>query len=109
MIADLDGIDFKVRDKANGELFDIADQAATAMEKALASHPSLETRRRLEALLEKSGTRSMILQGDRLRAYRAVEVLERIGTPEARSLLNGAGRQRTGALLTTSARAALKR
>ena len=29
----------------------------------------------------------MLLQGERLRAYRAVEVLERIGTPAARQVL----------------------
>ena len=61
------------------------------------------------ALREKSISTSMILKGDRLRAYRAVEVLERIGTPEARRLLSTYARGAPGALLTTAAEAALKR
>jgi hypothetical protein len=51
----------------------------------------------------------MILKGDRLRAYRAVEVLERIGTREARRLLATYANGAPGALLTTAAEAALKR
>jgi RNA polymerase sigma factor (sigma-70 family) len=109
LIGDFDSANFKVRDKANSELLDIADVAAPALEKALANNPSLETRRRLQALLEKSGTTSMILQGDRLRAHRAVEVLERIGTPEARRLLTSLAAGAPGALQTRAAEDAFQR
>lgn len=50
----------------------------------------------------------MILKGDRLRAFRAVEGLERIGTPEARRLLTTYAKGAPGALLTTAAASALK-
>jgi hypothetical protein len=52
---------------------------------------------------------SLLLKGERLRAYRAIEVLERIGTPEARQLLQTLAAGAPGALLTTTAQAALKR
>ena len=55
------------------------------------------------------GNKGLILQGDQLRAFRAVEVLERIGTPEARQVLQALAAGAPGALLTTSAQAALKR
>jgi hypothetical protein len=49
------------------------------------------------------------LEGEPLRLYRAVEVLERIGTPQARQLLRTLAAGAPGALLTTSAQAALQR
>ena len=98
-----------MRDEASNELRKIGDRAIYALDKALAGNPSLETRRRLEALRSQTDPTSMILKGNRLRAYRAVEVLERIGTPEARRLLTSYANGAPGALLTTSAEAALKR
>ena len=101
--------DFKERDQSNSELLKIGELAIPAIDKALTGNPSLETLRRLEALRNQSDPTSLILQGDRLRAYRAVEVLERIGTPEARRLLTSYAKGAPGALLTTAAEAALKR
>ena len=46
---------------------------------------------------------------ERLRIQRAVMVLEQIGTPEARQLLEKLSKGAEGALLTEEARAALKR
>jgi WD40 repeat protein len=108
-IGDLDSVDFKIRDRATTELLSIGERAASALEKALAGQPPLESRRRLETLLEKSGARSMTLQGERLRAFRAVEILERIATPEARRVLQSYASGAPGAVLTISAGAALKR
>ena len=51
----------------------------------------------------------MVLQDERLRTYRAVEVLELIGTLAAREILQALADGAPGALLTTSAKAALHR
>ena len=51
---------------------------------ALAKPRSLEMQRRIEAILAKHGGR--VPTPDGLRALRAMEVLEQIGTPEARQL-----------------------
>ena len=85
----------------------LGDQLVPVIDKSLAANPSLETKRRLEALRGK--LTAAILQGERLRAYRAVEVLELIGTPEARHLLQALAEGSPGALVTESAQAALKR
>jgi hypothetical protein len=109
LIDQLDSKEFKVREEASSELLKIGEPAVPALDKALAGNPPLETRRRLQALRDQSVPTSMILKGDRLRGYRAVEVLERIGTPEARRLLTSFAEGAPGVLLTTSATAALKR
>ncbi len=50
-----------------------------------------------------------MLAGDRLREYRAIEVLERIGTPEAQKVLQTLADGAPGALTTETARGALER
>jgi WD40 repeat protein len=107
LIAQLDDNQFKVREKATGELYKIGEPIVPALEKALAGNLTLETKRRLEEIRNRLTTR--VLQGDRLRNYRAIEVLERIGTPEARQVLEELAAGAPGTLLTTSAQAALKR
>jgi hypothetical protein len=107
LIAQRDAKQFKVRDQATGELLKIGDFLVPVFDRALAARPSPETKKRLEDL--RSKMTSMVLHGEGLRAYRAVEVLELIGTPEARQVLQTLADGAPGALLTTSARAALKR
>jgi hypothetical protein len=107
LIGQLDDAQYKVRQKAMRELLEVVDQLAPALDKALAANPTLEARRRLEDLYNQATSR--MLQGERLRAYRAVEVLEQIGTPEARHVLQTLASGAPGARVTTSARAALER
>jgi WD40 repeat protein len=107
LLSQLDDIQFKVRDQATRELLKMGEGIVPALDKALATNPSQETTQRLEGLRGK--LTGIILQGDRLRAYRAIEVLERIGTPEARQVLQMLADGTPGALITTSAQASLKR
>jgi hypothetical protein len=51
----------------------------------------------------------MVLHGDQLRTFRAVEVLEFVGTPAARQALKSLADGAPGSLITASAQAALKR
>jgi WD40 repeat protein len=108
LIQQLDSQQFKLREAAKAELLDAGDQIVPALDKALTANLlQLESKQRLEDLRGK--LTGMILQGDRLRAYRAIEVLELIGTPEARQVLQTLADGASGALITASAQAALKR
>src|SRR5262249_37799829 len=107
LIQQLDHEQFKVRNKAAGDLFKLGEVVLPVVTKALDDNPPLETRRRLEEPRDK--LTSFMLTGDRLRAVRAVEVLERIDTPEARQVLQALADGGQEALLTKSAHAALKR
>jgi RNA polymerase sigma factor (sigma-70 family) len=104
-IADLSSRRFAVRKRAMRELEQWAELAEPALRKALAANPSLEARQRLEKLLKKLTSP----WGERLRAVRAVEVLEDVGGPEARRLLAALARGEAAALLTREAKAALER
>jgi hypothetical protein len=107
LIGQLDDAQYRVREKAMRELLEVVDQLAPVLDKVSVTHLSPEARRRLEAL--RGQATSLLLQGERLRAGRAVEVLERIGTPESRQVLQALAAGAPDALITASARAALKR
>jgi WD40 repeat protein len=107
LIEQLDSDQFKVRQKATGELLKMGDRVVPAIDKALAANPPLETKRRLEDLRGKlSGP---VLQGEALRVYRAIELLERIGTAEARQALQALAEGAPGAFVTRTAKAGLGR
>jgi RNA polymerase sigma factor (sigma-70 family) len=107
LLAGLDRDQFDEREKATHELEELGEQAASTLRKALEDRPSPELRRRAEALLEKLN--GPVPPGERLRGVRAVEVLEHIGTPEARKLLADLSDGAAGARLTEDAKAALAR
>jgi RNA polymerase sigma factor (sigma-70 family) len=106
LIAELDDDSFDVREKASAELEKVGTGAAAAMREALEKAPSAESRRRLEALLGKIDRGAAPEQG---RALRAVEVLENVGTPEARRLLEALAKNSPHAELARAAKAALGR
>jgi hypothetical protein len=112
LLRDLDDHAFAVRTKAKKELARLGVAAEPALRQALAKSPSVEMRRSLEELLKTvEAERQTPLSGERLRAVRALEVLEQVvGTREARealkSLTAGAGVESS---LTQEARIALER
>ncbi len=108
-IADLDSEQFAVREKATTELDKLGPAALHAMRKALADKPALETRRRLEPLIERLEREEWPASGERLRIWRALEVLERAGTPEAKEVLTMLAKGAPGARQTLEAKAALQR
>lgn len=84
LIAGLGSEQFIVRDKANRQLEDLRELAWDELEKALATGPELEVRRRIERMLEK---KELLRSPERLQTLRAIEVLEGIGTLEAKAIL----------------------
>jgi WD40 repeat protein len=107
LIADLDDDQFGVRERATRELARLGRLARPALRKALENSSSAEMRRRVEHLLE--GLDRQVPPADQLRVLRAVEALERMGTPAAMKLLEELARGAPEAPLTAEAKAALKR
>jgi RNA polymerase sigma factor (sigma-70 family) len=109
LITALDSDDYQERQKAEAELENLGELATPAYRKALASRPSVEAYRRLERLRKKQLAEARKPSAQRVRLVRAVEILERAGTDEARKLLATLAKGAPGALLTEQARAALGR
>ncbi len=108
LIADLDSDDFEAREKASTDLARIGAGAEYALLGALAGKPSAEVSRRLKSLLESLQRHPARLPAQELQSLRALEVLERIGSPEAQRVLKalaGGGEVR----LTREAQASLTR
>jgi hypothetical protein len=108
LIADLDGEQFAVRDAAARELRALGAEAEPALRRALKGAPSAEARKQIEALLAGPPV-GAVPPPEVLRRLRAVQVLEQVGSPEARSVLEGLGRGAPAAVQTREAAAALER
>jgi WD40 repeat protein len=106
-VAQLDDEDFNVRTQAARELQHVGPPARAPLQKALEGKPSVEMRRQVERLLERLETTGP--SPDALRPLRALEVLERIGSPEARQVLEALAKGQPDATLTQDAKAALGR
>jgi hypothetical protein len=107
LIASLDDERFAVREEATAELAKSADQAETSLRKALASGPSPEVRGRVKGLLERLEGATPSPEG--LRVLRAVDVLERVGIPAAKEVIERLARGAPEARLTQDAKASLER
>jgi hypothetical protein len=106
LITDLDSESFEARERASRELAALGKAAGPALRRAQEGG-SAEVRRRAKALLDRLdvGGRS----GEELRGLRAVEVLEYVGTADARQGLAGLAAGPAEARLTREAKAALRR
>ncbi len=103
LLAALDSDRFDERDKAMTELEKLGLTVEPALRMALSEKPSLEVRRRIDAILEK------LASGPSLRFLRALEVLEHIATPEARQLLTALSQGSAEMGPTQEAKASLAR
>jgi hypothetical protein len=108
LLADLGSQQFALRQKATEELEKIGELAETALRKVLAGQPGLELRQRVDNLLDLLVS-NRPPSANRLQIVRALEVLERIGNAEARSVLDKLGQGAPLARQTREARAALAR
>jgi WD40 repeat protein len=110
LIAKLNSDVFAEREQATAGLEKLGEQARPAVLRALRAPASLEARRRLEGARAKLAA-GPTHEGQRMRALRAVEVLERLGTREAREVLRAlaAGKGPLGEVVARQARASLAR
>ncbi len=107
-ITDLDSSEFKIRQAATDNLRANGDLAESAIRSALQKRPVLEIRRRLELVLTsiENGTP---LSPSLVFAIRAIEVLERIGSAQAKALLSKLAAAPTFARIQEEARLSLER
>ncbi|HKI32920.1 MAG TPA: PQQ-binding-like beta-propeller repeat protein [Gemmataceae bacterium] len=108
LIAALDADAFKERERATKALAALGKAAEQPLKKALAAGPSAEARRAIEGLLDKMKDKGGP-PTELVRPLRAVEVLENLGTPEARKLLESLSKGQAEAPLTVAAKEALGR
>jgi dipeptidyl aminopeptidase/acylaminoacyl peptidase len=107
LIADLDADSFTMREQATRELRKIGPAAEPFLARLVASGGSPEQRRRARELCDelKQANQSLHL----LRPLRAIEVLERLGTADARRVLESLARGQREARITIEARLAMHR
>jgi hypothetical protein len=109
LIADLDSVQFPVREKAAKALENLGERAIAAYRRALEGQPRPEVRRRLEALIEKQFQEWKSPSAHSLQALRALEVLEFANTRQAREVLQTIATGTPEARLTQEAKASLER
>jgi len=102
LIADLDSDRFATRDKAAKALEDFDDAAEGAIRIALEGKTTLETRRRLELIIQK-GEKFLFQK------LRAIAALEHIGTPQAREVLQAVAASSPNPRVAEAAALAAKR
>jgi hypothetical protein len=107
LIDDLDNDSFTTREKATRELRRVGRPAKPALEKALAAKPEPEKLRRLEAILQHMTIARTTPES--IRSTRALELLERLNTPESREFLAKLANGARDAWLTREAKSALAR
>ncbi len=108
LVAALDSDDFDTRDKANKDLESLGEQAEAALKDAAKAATSDEVKGRIEELLANL-TKGTVTSGQVVRSLRAVSVLERIGTPAAKQLLDKLATGDPTSRLTLAARSASAR
>jgi WD40 repeat protein len=109
LITNLDDDVFQVREKASRELERLGPEAAFPLRLALEGSPSTEARLRLQTALDRikaqGGAQGFQPRGIRL----ALAILEEIGSPDARRVLDDLAKGPPGLVVTREAGAALER
>jgi len=103
LLADLESKNFHVRQRATDILERYAELVEDDLKWALDGRPALEARKRLERLLDRIGT-GAAPPTELLEALRTLELLEQIGTPEARQGAAAIARGVPNARLTREAK-----
>jgi WD40 repeat protein len=105
IVADLDSEVFETREDSERRLAELGAGALPTLREALTKEPSVESRRRLERLLDDRRPPAKEV----LRSLRAVRVLELAGTAPAREFLKAITSSDRAAELTREANAAVQR
>ncbi len=106
-IDNLDSPQFELRQAASRELSGSAERAAPTLRATVRKTASVERRQRAEDLLGQLENR--VKSPERLKAIRGVELMERLGTPEAFAVLKWLATGAEDANLTADAKSAIGR
>jgi hypothetical protein len=109
LIAQLDDDNFKKREAATEKLEQLGPQVVPAVNRALNDTPSLEAQRRLERILAKVTSTEPPVPPEQVRAFRAIRILELVGTKEAREVLDNLAKGSAESDVTRAAKAAAER
>jgi hypothetical protein len=109
LIHDLDDNSFDRRKTATDELRKMEEAPEAKLRQVMTGKPSLELRRRVDDLLQEIERNKPEPSPQQLRPRRAVEVLEYIGTPEAKALIERLSQGTPGLRLTEDAKASFER
>ena len=104
-LKELGGETFKIREAASRDLTEVAEAVETDLRRAMKEATTLEATRRLEKILQVLPT--LTPSAETLRSLRALTVLERIGSEEARAILRELAEGAPDARLTQEAKRAL--
>jgi dipeptidyl aminopeptidase/acylaminoacyl peptidase len=107
LVAALDSDSYQARRQATEELAMQVELANPVLRRARSGITSLESRRRLEQILH-AGDRA-IFSGRQLQLLRGIEVLENIGSPHAKTVLEAMARGTPEFQITQEANASLER
>ncbi len=110
LIADLDSGDFQVRSKAQTQLQQFGELALPDLQAALKQPKSVEQKQRLDLLVQKALDESRPFgTAENIRRWRALEVLEKIASAEAKQLVRDLADGVATAQITLAARQVLTR
>ncbi|MDX1961574.1 MAG: WD40 repeat domain-containing protein [Pirellulales bacterium] len=87
LVQQLDAPEFVIRERATREIESLGEPAEVYIEAALKEAKSLEVKARLEILLREARKSATLLNPAEMQTYRAIWLLERINTLEAREQL----------------------
>jgi WD40 repeat protein len=107
LIRDLDSDSFTEREQAASALAKLGRMAEPTLRQALGARATAEAGRQMERLLERLD--APVSDPDIRRTLRAIEALERLGTPAATQVLEGLATGAREALQTREAKASLER
>lgn len=105
----MDDDQFAIREQASQEAAELGEAAEPFLREALKSAGSAEVRHRIRRLLQDLSGKPLVLSGDQQRAVRAIQILEEIGSGEAREVLERLSAGEPAARLTQEAKTSLAR
>jgi RNA polymerase sigma factor (sigma-70 family) len=108
LLSKLDDSDFQTRQKASEDLARMRHEIEPTLRKALEGQIPMEKRRRVQEIVDLLSARSFAT-GETLRTLRAIQILERLGTKEARETLRKIAGGAALARETQEAKEALRR